>query len=200
MKKQLVYIHGGEPWDTYEDYLNYLQESEVDPFKELALRWNKKLKEDLQDRFEVFTPSMPSKYNCKYVEWKIWFEKYIPFLRDDVFLLGYSQGALFLYKYLSENVLPVSIQKIIFVAGPHGAHKDGDYGVADFEIVEDLSDISEQCNQITIYHSEDDFVVPVEDAYKYKKLLPVAQLVVFKDRNHFLQEEFPELIENIKNS
>ena len=47
-------------------------------------------------------------------------------------------------------------------------------------------------------HSKDDFVVPYEHALKYKAALPEAELVTFEDKNHFLVEELPELVERIR--
>ena len=60
--------------------------------------------------------------------------------------------------------------------------------------------VNQQGGNIYIYHSEDDFVVPFADLDKYAKDLPNAKKVIFKDRGHFLQEEFPELIESIKSN
>jgi pimeloyl-ACP methyl ester carboxylesterase len=48
-------------------------------------------------------------------------------------------------------------------------------------------------------HSKDDFVVPYEHALKYKAALPAAELITFEDKNHFLVEELPELVQKIRN-
>ena len=45
--------------------------------------------------------------NARYEEWKIWFERMIPFLNDNVILVGHSLGGIFFVKYLSENLLPI---------------------------------------------------------------------------------------------
>ena len=47
-------------------------------------------------------------------------------------------------------------------------------------------------------HSKDDFVVPYEHALKYKEALPEAALLTFEDKNHFLVEELPELLTEIR--
>ena len=52
--------------------------------------------------------------------------------------------------------------------------------------------------EIFIYHSTDDHVVPYSQAEKIKSYLPKAKLITFSDRDHFNTPEFPELLENIR--
>jgi len=196
MKKQLLYIHGGETFDNYNNYLEYLRVSEVD-LSERPKRWKDNLAESLGDDFEVIMPSMPAKQNAKYIEWKIWFEKFIPFLKDNAMLVGHSLGGLFLAKYLSENRFSVRIKALFLIAAPFD-NEGKEYSLADFDLDGDLSKIKNQTEKIFIYHSEDDFVVDFTDSEKYKKALPEAEMVIFNDRGHFLGEDFPELIENVK--
>lgn len=199
MKKQVVFIHGGMVFGTYEDYLEYLRSVAFDPKNYKQKRWRDSLSEDLGDDFEVFLPIMPSKYNAKYVEWKIWFEKVIPYLRDGVILIGGSLGGLFLAKYLSENTFPVSISKLFLIApvlDDQGLVKEK---VSDFTFEhEKLSNLEKQVKDISIYYSTDDEVVPISHSKRYKEFLENSQLHEFKDRGHFMIEEFPEIVEDIK--
>ncbi len=195
-KKQIIVIHGGEAWDTYEEYIEYLENYDFtrEKFDKMtSLGWKDNLQKDLGSDFQVVKPKMPCGRNAKYHEWEIWFKKLFPYVNDNVVLVGHSLGANFLAKYLSENTLPVSIDQLHLIAGCYGWS-------GGFQLPSSLENITEQCNQIYIYHSTDDFVVDFADAKKYKKVLPSARLVQFEDRNHFLQEEFPEIIENIKKS
>jgi hypothetical protein len=41
-------------------------------------------------------------------------------------------------------------------------------------------------------------VVPFVDLRKYMDALPSAQEIVFKDKGHFMDEEFSEIVEKIK--
>lgn len=193
-QKQVIVIHGGDVWDTNEEYIEYLINYDFtrEKFDKITSRgWKDNLQEDLGTDFQIVKPGMPSKRNAKYIEWKLWFEKFFPYLNDDIVLIGHSLGANFLAKYLIENIMSVSIAQIHLVAGCFGA-------VAGFELPESLEDIQKQCKQIFIYHSKDDFVANFEDGKKYAKAIPNAQFITFTDRNHFLQEEFPEIVENIK--
>jgi uncharacterized protein len=202
MKKQIVFIHGGNAFTEYEDFLAYLKGKEIeDPFvDQTEKRWQPTLREQLSDTHEVCYPGMPNKQNAKYREWKIWFEKHHAFLRDGVILIGHSLGGYFLAKYLSEETMPVSVRALYLVAAPfepddfHG--EDG--GDFQFDTLK-LSRLRDQVKSVFILHSKDDPLVPYVHAEKYKAALPAAELVTFEDKNHFRLEEFPELIAHIKN-
>nr|MBP6060868.1 hypothetical protein [Candidatus Paceibacterota bacterium] len=93
MKQQVVHIHGGDPFDSYEEYISFLKNFEIknlDYFKKK--RWGTSLQKNLGENFEVLNPDMPNKRNAKYLEWKIWFEKIVPLLDDEVILAGGSLG------------------------------------------------------------------------------------------------------------
>ncbi|NCN52684.1 hypothetical protein GW943_02655 [Candidatus Parcubacteria bacterium] len=202
MKQQIVHIHGGEAFSTYEMYLERLRTMEIsDPLGLESPRkgWSKSMGEVLGDDFEVYRPSMPSHNNAKYEEWKIWFERYFGFLHDGVILIGHSQGGEFLYRYLSENQLPVAVRGLITVGAP--AYKDdfGEEDGGDFHFKPDLvKDISNTIKDIHLFHSKDDDIVPFSHAERLQELLPAAHMHIFEDRGHFLQETFPELLDLLK--
>ncbi len=195
-KKQVVVIGGGEAWDTYEEYIEYLKNDEFteDTIKKAtSKRWKENLQDELGKKFQVIKPIMPSARNAKYNEWVIWFEKLFPFLKGDIILVGHSLGANFLAKYLMENIISFNITGLHLVAGCFG-WKGG------FDLSNSFVNIEKQCDNIFIYHSKDDDVVSFSEGLKYKKILPSAKFVKFEDRGHFLQEDFPEIIKNIKDS
>ena len=146
--------------------------------------------------YEVIAPKMPNKSNAKYVEWKIWFEKLLPFVRDDIVLLGHSMGGVFLAKYLSEEKFPKKIKATFLVAPPYNI--DEGRALVEFVLPVSLENFERQGGKIFIYHSRDDYVVAFSELSKYQKVLPKAQFKIFEDRGHFSQEEFPEIIEDIK--
>jgi len=166
MKKQIVFIHGGNTFDRYEDHLEYLRTREIEnPFEgEEIKKWKYTLREALGDEYEIAYPSMPSAGNAKYEEWRIWFERYFEFLRSGVILIGHSQGGYFLAKYLSENTMPVSVKALFLVAAPvkddvyEGVEAGGGFGFDP----QNLPHIEEQAEKIiagmpnkpTINHNE----------------------------------------------
>ena len=195
MKKQVIVIHGGDSFDTYEEFLDSLKNWEVSLESFLPKSdWKSVLQSELGEEYEVLLPRMPNKQNAKYDEWKIWFEKMLPFARDNALLVGHSMGGLFLVKYLSENEFPKKISGLFLVAAPHSRTKD----IGSLQLKSNLEKVWEQCQNIHLYQSQDDQIVPASEAEEYKKAWLGAKLHIFEDRGHFNQEKFPEIVEEIK--
>lgn len=199
MKKQIVVIHGADAFDTYEEYIKFLKEwrIEAEDLTKTRTDWKDGLAEALGAEFQVIALRMPNKLNAKYLEWKIWFEKYIPHLESGVVLVGHSMGGIFLVKYLSENDFPKKIKGLFLVAAPFD-EKDSGESLGDFKLPQSLDKLNSQGAKIFIYQSTDDMVVPFADFGKYKAVLKNITAREFKDRGHFNQEELPELTQDIK--
>lgn len=198
MKTQVVVIHGGDTFDTYEEYLKFLKDYKVESVDYFTrVDWKQKLGERLGVDFQVIAPQMPNKNNCKYSEWKIWFRKLVPFLSDGVIFVGHSMGGIFVAKYLSEEDFPKKIKATFLVGAPFDICTDGS-GLGDFILSDNLVRFTEQGGKIYLYQSKDDPAVPFSNVEQYQKHLPAAELAVFSDRGHFSGEELPELVEAIK--
>lgn len=202
MMKQLIFIHGGEAYSDYDDYLEHLRTTDVDPFKERSVRWYHTLPETFGAGWEVIKPSMPNSGNAKYLEWKIWFERHFTFIQSGAILVGHSQGAIFLIKYLLENDVPFNIRALVLAAPVVDVAKRFDEDLedgGDFTYdIDTLPRLAVKAEKIVILHSKDDFVVPHEQGEKLAAAVPEAEFITFEDKNHFLIEEFPELIEKLK--
>jgi len=200
-KKQVVFIHGATGFSRYDDFLRYLKTTPIDdPLADSPKRWKHTLREDLGIDYEVFLLSMPNKQNAKYREWQIWFERYFEFLRDGVVLIGHSQGGCFLAKYVSENTMPMCVRALFLIAAPAGPDDFGGEDGGDFQFtIEKLPEGIRGIEDVLIFHSKDDPVVSFEHAQKYQKVIPKALLISFKSRGHFNTEDFPELLEQIRN-
>ncbi|MEW6616992.1 MAG: alpha/beta hydrolase [Patescibacteria group bacterium] len=198
MKKQVVVIHGGDSFDTHEEYISFLKNFEIDSLDYFRGKsWKTTLQERLGDDFEVILPRMPNPFDARYAEWKIWFDKLVPFLNDGVMLVGHSLGGIFLAKYLSENKFPKTITATILVSAPFDGEGDEE-SLVDFVLPSSIELFEKQGGKIIIYQSKDDTSVLPIQCEKYKKALPSAYVMMFEDRGHFTQEEFPELVEKIK--
>jgi len=197
MKKQVVLIHGGETWGTDEEYLNFLWGIELtDPTIEKPRKWKDSFPSDLGNSFQLITPQMPCAWNAKYTEWKIWFEKYIPYIHDGVVLMGNSLGGIFLAKYLSENIFPRKIKQLHLLATPFGDRSS--MKGSSFVLNGSLEKIERQVPDIHLYQSRDDTVVDFGDFEEYVKALPSAKKHIFEHSGHFQVERFPELVSEIK--
>jgi hypothetical protein len=195
MKKQIIVIHGGDSYKSNEDFLAALKNWEVTKESFFPkFDWKGNLQSKLGEEYEVLAPRMPNKQNAKYDEWRIWFEKMFPFLRDGVILVGHSMGGLFLAKYLSENIFPKKIKTILLVAPVFRDTEEA----ANFPITDNLERVWSQCQNIHLFYSEDDPLVPVAEAKEYQKAWPDAKKHVFTDRGNFNQENFPEIVEEIR--
>ena len=197
MKKQIIVIHGGETFDSYDKYIEYLKNFEMEFERISSKLWKDTLAPELGDNYEIISPRMPNSLNAKYLEWKIWFDKLTPFFNPEVVLIGNSLGGIFLAKYLSENVLPKKIIGTFLVAAPYDA-EGTDYSLADFVLQDDLSLLQKQSGVLHLYQSKDDPIVPPQNVEKYRAKLPQAVITLLDGRGHFFQETFPEIIADIR--
>ncbi|MFH1551586.1 MAG: alpha/beta hydrolase, partial [bacterium] len=118
-------------------------------------------------------------------------------LNENVVLIGHSLGAIFLAKYLSENKFPKKILATMLISSPYN-DKDMEDPLGSFVLSKNLDKLNKQGGRIFLYHSQDDPVVPYSHLEGYRKELPNAITRIFKNRGHFNQEEFLELIKDIK--
>lgn len=190
--KQVLIIHGGESFHSYKRYLDALKNSSIyyerlKPHK----NWRPYIAESLPG-VDVLTPSFPNSDNAKYSEWKIYFEKLIPFFGNDVQLVGHSLGAMFLTKYLQEKPLERPVRRLILVSGGYDDETNEDLG--SFK-VESAKNLPLSAEEIHLFHSQDDPVVPFTELAKFQTDLPSATSHVFETRGHFNDVTFPELLE-----
>jgi predicted alpha/beta hydrolase family esterase len=200
---QVFVIHGGtSAFPTHKEFLGYLENKELE-FERLEFRgWKEHLQDNLGVDYKVVQPRMPNRESARYDEWKIWFEKFVPFMQDGLALVGHSLGGLFLAKYLSEETLPKKVTATFLLAAPFdsgGRDRQKRIIAAGFSLPKSIEKFSEQAGKIFLYHNKDDAIVNFEELKKYQGALPKAEVRVFEDRNHFFsQKEFPELVADIK--
>jgi uncharacterized protein len=201
MKKQLIFIHGGSAYSDYEAFLNFLRTVPLRDLPGVAKRerWTDHLAEDLGDGFEVFQPRMPNSQNAKYLEWKLWFLRYLALVEDEVILVGWSQGGYFLAKYLTEETPAKRVSALYLLAAPFAPDSFGGEDGGDFAFdTTKVGELTGKCGKVTIMHATDDPIVPFSHGENFKKALPEATFVTFSDKGHFLAADFPELIEMVK--
>ncbi len=198
-KPQIIFIHGGDSFDTTIEFYNFLKSLTYDLYPVEQKKWRDEIKDALIETHECIMPRMPNAMNADYKAWSIWFEKVIPFLHDQIVLVGHSLGGGFLVRYLSENILPVSIKQLHLVAG---VIDDKDCpGVGEFGIdITTWSGFTSTIEAVHVWHSSDDDCVPIHHAERLAEKCLEATTHYFTDRGHFLQPEFPELLQVISQS
>lgn len=189
--RQILIIHGGNSFLSYDKYLDNLKRTELDYERLLQKRrWKDSIIETFSDA-DVLTPTMPNSANAQFTEWSIWFEKILPLLGDDVTIIGHSLGAMFLAKYLHTHPLTRPVRQLILLAAGYNEASE-EYG--QFKL-DSATGLEKSADKIHLMHSQDDHVVPYEALDKFAKDIPTASIHRFTDRNHFLDEYFPELLE-----
>jgi uncharacterized protein len=187
MPRNVIIVHGGDSFDTYQHYLSSLTQSSV-RFRDNTDKWKSTLQYALGDSYNVLIPEFPNKQNAQYLEWKIIFDKIHSYINEQTILVGHSLGGIFLTQYLSEH--PLKISQLHLVAAVYG--KEGS-----FISPKDFLPIQVSSQSVHIWHSIDDTVVPFDHALSLKKAISKAELHQFVGKGHFNQTTFPELIEVI---
>lgn len=202
MPQQVFYVHGGESFARREDFLARLSTKGIWDLPQVAAagKWTDTLRTDLGPGFEVFMPQMPNKQNARYDEWTLWFSRHFTYLRDGVVLVGCSLGGMFLLKYLLTEPFPYKIKALYLMATPVGL-PNFDSGDC-FDFVTPIAEVgrlrSVVSGQIYIWHSTDDFVVPIEHSEALHRALPGSTFTRFTDKNHFILPTLPELVTDLQ--
>ncbi|MFA5999573.1 MAG: alpha/beta hydrolase [Candidatus Paceibacterota bacterium] len=198
-KKQILFIHGGYTFGSTKDYLSFLKNYELDPYKKKRY-WINWLASKLKNH-EILIPQMPCEKNAKYEEWKIWFEKHLSFIRGkDFILIGHSLGAIFLLKYLSENNLNKKIRQLHLVAPAVFDDGLGLEKLATFKSdLKKIKRIEKKCKELHLWHSKDDSTCVFKNSEIIKGIIPNADFHIFQNRGHFKSYVFPEILKVIKN-
>lgn len=198
--QQVLFIGWGNAYPTRETFIEELKKRDYNPF-EIKKKWKNNLWKDLWENYQVAILDMPNKNIALYKEWKIMFEKTFPYLIWDQIIIAHSLWTIFILKYLAENWFPKRIKQLHLVSAliddkempPEEAY------IGDFKFnIQKIPEIQNVCDKIFLYHSKDDFCVPISQWERLHKILPDAKFEVFEDRWHMNMEEFPEIIQNIK--
>ena len=186
---------------TFRNRKEYLRHLKTRPVSLKSKKnWKREyLDAELGKKFDIIRPNFPLADDAKFEDWKITFERYFPFLRKNVILIGYSLGGTFLAKYLSENKFPKKILSVYLVCPPFDDTCFEEPLVGGFKLKSSLSLLEKNSNDLTLFFSEDDYDMPIAHAEKYRKKLPNAKIVIFKSKNgHFRVAKFPEIVKMIK--
>lgn len=146
-------------------------------------------------QYEVVLRNMPDPYVARESVW-------IPFLKDvvgvdeDTVVVGHSSGAVCAMRLLETTKL----RGVVLVATCHTDLGDENEKASGyFDRVWPWEDIKKNANFITQYHSNDDPLIPVEEARHVAAQLNGAshEYIEMENHSHFFSM-FPELLENLK--
>lgn len=141
------------------------------------------------------TPEMPKAYAPDWETWRREFERFD--VSPETILVGHSNGAGFLVRWLSEN--PAQVAKLVLVAPSfhENEHMDGTF--FDFEID---PDIAPRVGDIVIFNGLKDGQSVHDSVQKIMGEVTGVRLIEFPDKEHFCMndmesEAFPELLEEV---
>jgi len=187
--RQILIIHGGSTFANHDEYLESLRSTTLEYDRLLySSSWKTWLAQQLHDD-DVLLPTMPNSACAQYEEWKIYFDKIVPFLTKETVVIGHSLGGIFLSKYLGEHS-ELFFKKIILVAAPY--NDETAESLSNFSI-NSAAHLHERTDELHFFHSTDDPVVPYAEVKKYLRDNPQAQIHTFSDKHHFISEMFDEL-------
>jgi len=195
--KQVIVIHGGTTFSSYEAFLDNLRTKRVylDRLKPFV-SWKENLQARLGNDYQVLLPTMPNTTNAKYNEWKLWFGRIAEVVTDDCILVGHSLGGIFLAKYLSENTFPRTISATILIAAPFNDETNEE--LADFKIDSISDTFAQQAGKVVFFNGEDDPVISIQERDMFRQALPTATFYTLPAPDHFVRAELPELTEVIR--
>ena len=156
------------------------------------------LDQKLSGDCELIRPHMPCKDKAEYEERKIHVEKHLALMDNDIILMWISLWWIFWAKYLSEEKIWKNIVAAYMIAPPFDDSLPDEELAGWFELNDDISLITTQCNNVYFMFSEDDPIVPLSHADKFREKLPEAEFHIYHWYGHFWMSEFPEIVEMIK--
>jgi predicted alpha/beta hydrolase family esterase len=202
MKTDILHVGGGLSFADEEQMLAFYKNFDID--EQWGERnWKRWLEWTLSDRCNFLEMKRPTGDNANYEVWKIIFEKYFPkLLGEQTILIGHSLGTIFLMKYLVENGFQKKIKQLHLVASIvsndfQPADDPENTGTFTFDILQ-VHKLEDVCEEIHIWHSEDDTMCSIKNAEYLKEQIPKSVLHSFTDKGHFLQATFLELFDVIR--
>lgn len=155
-------------------------------------------KQLLIKNIQTITPEMFKCYDPIYELWKTEFEK--SKIDENTILVGHSNGAGFIIRWLSENK-NINVEKVVLVAPWLDPDNRKNNKFFDFEI--DYNLLS-RTNKFLIFHSTNDDREMQESLEIIKNKINNVKVRIFENYGHFTlgsmkTEKFPELLEEILN-
>lgn len=181
MKKEIIFVHSAGPQGYQEgsDFLvSYLRES-------------------LGSSYELRSPMMPNPENPHFRPWSGKLEKVLTSVENDnVVLIGHSLGGSVLLKFLSESSFKKNISGLFLIAVPYWGSVN--WEVDEFELTKNFSLKLPNIDEVFLYHSSDDEVVPLEHMTHYAEKFPKAKVRALNHTGHLFSNGLPELVMDIK--
>lgn len=179
-KKQVLFVHSGGSQGLHEgssDLVAWLQMALGAPY-------------------EVFYPKMPDPDQPSYEQWKQKLKDELNLLDDGVILIGHSLGGSVILKFLTEEKISKKIDGLFMIGSPYWGIKN--WHVDEFLLKKAFAASLPDINEIFLYHSRKDAVVPFKHLSYYAEKLPFANVRELDGGEHLFSSGLPEIARDIK--
>jgi hypothetical protein len=190
MKKAII-LHGKPKRERYEN---------PELPKPHEANWLPWIQNKLGERgVTVSLPALPKPYYPVYEDWKRELESHE--VDNETALIGFSAGADFILRWLSENK-DATPESTTLVAPWHD--NEGKYG--DFSNYALDAKLGKRIGKIAVFSSLDDSLAIQVNVSRIKEVIPEAKLIQLNGYGHFMlgnnmtTQEFPELLEELSES
>lgn len=153
------------------------------------------LEKSLGDTYTVLYPPMPDEEDPDYEKYKSTISGELKAIKGPVVLVGHSLGSCFLLKYLSEEEIRPSVAGIFLAATPYWG--EGGWLYEGFRLRKDFVGRLPEA-PLFLYHGTNDEIVPFGHLSCYAKILPHAHLHSLAGRDHQLNNDLSELVQDIQ--
>ncbi|WP_316810287.1 alpha/beta fold hydrolase [Pedobacter heparinus] len=149
----------------------------------------------LGDDFNMLLPAIKGADNPTYRAWETALVTNLNSLSGKVILLGHSFGASVILKHFSKEPVPDKILGMILFGVPYW--KEQNWDVSEYEIEDDCLVNLSKLDNIYVYHSTDDEVIPDQQFKAYQKLIPKAHWRVLSGVDHSYHGAIPNMVADI---
>jgi len=150
----------------------------------------------LGGEYEVRYPFMPNEAAPEYISWKTVILEELRALDDEALVVAHSVGGAVVVRLLAEAGPPKPLAGLFLVATPYIGV--GGWVIGGFETPADLEARMPKTLAIYLYHGTSDELVPFEHLELYARVLPRAHRRCLRDRDHQLNGELSEVVQDIR--
>lgn len=179
-KKQVLFVHCGGTQGLHEGSSD-------------LVAW---LRMVLGPPYEVFYPKMPNPDQPSYEEWKQIIQHELNQLDHGVIIIGHSLGGSVVLKFLSEEKISKKIDGVFMIGSPYWGKKN--WRVNEYMLKKTFAASLPDINELFLYHSRKDSVVPFNHLSYYAKQLPFANVREIDGSEHIFASGLPEMARDIK--
>lgn len=161
--------------------------------------WLKKELEELD--YEVFVPDFPTPQGQTLENWREVFDGYKEFINEETIFIGHSLGPLFILDILQK--LNIKVKASFFVSGFIKFLNLEEFDKINKTFIEnnfDWDKITNNCQQFTVFHSDNDPYVSIEYADELAETLGTVPIII-KGAGHFNKNagytKFEDLLDKI---